>query len=320
MTLIGSGQPREAAPYRFLHAASVAREHFETFPAIPVLRNECVYEELTFVPGLAREYRPAEYDVTVTCSYPFTNWLLRRPTRRRNRPPHVFVTQNGDWPAYAHNSEYRFFGCEGLVCTNPDYYERNKARWNCRIIPNGVDCDRFRPGVPHREEFGLPADRPVILMVSALIPTKGIDIGIEAVSQLSDAHLVVAGDGPLRMSIDALAARLLPNRFKRLSLPPERMPLLYRSADVLLHLSRDEAFGNVFVEAMACGIPAVAYNSLRSRWIVGEGEFLFDAMDPATIVHHIELAREASEVERQDRIKKAQAFSWSRIGEMYRDF
>src|SRR5664279_3288830 len=101
VTLIGSGEAREGTPYRFLRAASVRREHFERFPSLPVLRNEYCYEELTFVPQLLFRYRPAEYDITVTCSYPFTNWLLRRPVLSGARPRHVFVTHNGDWPPYS---------------------------------------------------------------------------------------------------------------------------------------------------------------------------------------------------------------------------
>jgi len=131
VTLIGSGAPRSGAPYRFIHAGSVPRKNFESLPSLPALRNDCAYEELTFVPDFMRRYRPAEFDVTVTCSYPFTNWVLRRPTLRGARPPHVFVTQNGDWPAYANKAEFRFFTCEGMVCTNPDYYARNKGRWRC---------------------------------------------------------------------------------------------------------------------------------------------------------------------------------------------
>src|ERR1700722_10848644 len=126
VTLIGSGNDRPGAPYRYLRASSLRREHFERFPAFPLFRNEYAFEELTFLPGLLWQYRPSDYDVTITCSYPFTNWMLRRPRLRGPRPPHVYVTENGDWPATAENSEYRLFGCEGLVCTNPDYYRRNK--------------------------------------------------------------------------------------------------------------------------------------------------------------------------------------------------
>jgi glycosyltransferase involved in cell wall biosynthesis len=319
VTLIGSGQA-SAEPYRFLHAGSVRREYFEPFPKIPVLRNQFAYEEMTFVPTLLSQYYPAEYDVTLTCGYPFTNWVLRRPLWRGSRPPHVFVTENGDWPAYADNSEFRLFGCEGLVCTNPDFYERNKSRWRCRLIPNGVDCDRFCPGPPQREELGLPRAGLIVLMVSALDVTKRVEAGIESVSQIPDAHLVVAGDGPLRQVIDALANRLLPGRFKRLSLPPERMPALYRSADVFLHLCKEESFGNVFIEAMACGIPIVGHDSERLRWIVGDSQFLLDTSDPAAVARNINLARHAPAKQRQAGAMAAAAFSWSRVGQMYREF
>jgi glycosyltransferase involved in cell wall biosynthesis len=157
-------------------------------------------------------------------------------------------------------------------------------------------------------------------MVSAAIPTKRVEIGIEAVSQIPGAHLVVAGDGPLRQAIDSLAARLLPGRFTRLTLGSEQMPSLYRSADVFLHLSKDEPFGNVFFEAMACGLPIVAHDSPRSRWIVGNDEFLLDTGDPAAIARHIQIASCAPAALRQARITKAAQFSWSRIGERYREF
>jgi glycosyltransferase involved in cell wall biosynthesis len=320
VTLIGSGQPPASKPYRFLHAGSVPREKFESFPAVPMLRNEYAYEELTFIPGLLRRYRPEEYDVTLTCSYPFTNWILRRSAWGNSRPPHVFITQNGDWPAYAKNSEYRLFGCEGLVCTNPDFFERNKKSWECALIPNGVDCDRFQPGVSDRKDFGLPMNRLVVLMVSALIPSKRVEMGIEAVSRIPDAHLVVAGDGPQRLAVDALAARLLPGRFTRLSIASEQMPALYRSADVFMHLSLEEAFGNVFIEAMACGLPVVAEDSARARWIVGDNEFLLDTSDPVRIADYIKRAGTSTADLRQARVTKASAFSWSRVGGMYREF
>lgn len=320
VTLIGSGPSRAATSYRYLRAPSLTRVHFESFPSIPVLRNEYAYEELTFIPGFLCRYRPADYDVTLTASYPFTNWMLRRPALSGNRPPHIFVTQNGDWPAFANNAEYRFFSCEGMVCTNPDFYERNRDRWRCCVIPNGVDIERFHPGAAQRQEFGLPADRPIVLMVSALIPAKRVDAGIEAVSRIPDAHLAVAGDGPLRDALSAKAARLLPGRFTQLSVAPERMPQLYRSADVFLHLCKEEAFGNVFVEAMACGLPVVGHETARLRWILGDDEYLLDTEDIAAVARRIGLARAVAPGMQTKGIARAAEFSWTRIGKMYRTF
>jgi glycosyltransferase involved in cell wall biosynthesis len=320
VTLLGSGPQRAGVPYRFLRAMSLRREKFESFPSLPVLRSDCAYEELTFVPDLLRRYRPSDFDITLTCSYPFCNWMLRRPVVRGSRPPHVFVTQNGDWAPQAYNSEYRLFGCEGLVCTNPEFLERNKNRWRAILIPNGVDCNRFSPGRAERGAFALPDDRLIVLMVSALIPSKRVEMGIEAVGRIPGAHLVVAGNGPSRQAIESRAAELLPGRFTRLSVAPERMPALYRSADVFLHLSLDEPFGNVFLEAMGSGLPVVAHDSSRSRWIVGDDEFLVDTRDPTAIARNIELARNAPSAQCRQRAIKAAAFSWPKIAGMYRQF
>ena len=75
------------------------REHstgtIRAFPFFPVLRNECYYEELTFVASLAWRYRPKDYDITVTCSYPFTNWLLRKPCTERFSPAARF--RHSEW-------------------------------------------------------------------------------------------------------------------------------------------------------------------------------------------------------------------------------
>jgi glycosyltransferase involved in cell wall biosynthesis len=318
VTVMGSGADRPLASYRFLHASSLQREIFESFPSFPLFRNECSYEEASFIPDMLRKYRPADFDVTVTCGYPFTNWTLRRPVWGGARPAHVFVTQNGDWPAFSDKSEYRFFGCEGLVCTNPDFYERNKHRWLSELIPNGVDIDRFTKGSAQKPEFNLPADQLIILMVSALIPSKRVQVGIEAVSKIPDAHLVIAGDGPSRREIYALAAELLPDRFTTLSVPSHKMPTLYHSADVFLHLSREESFGNVFLEAMASGLPIVGYDSPRLRWIVGENEYLIST--DYEIVTKIQQARNSPNLKKRIRVQRAVAFSWKEVGKQYQAF
>jgi glycosyltransferase involved in cell wall biosynthesis len=157
-------------------------------------------------------------------------------------------------------------------------------------------------------------------MVSALIPAKRVDIGIEAVSRIPDAHLVVAGNGPIRQAIEATAANSLPGRFTLLSVPAEQMPPLYQSADVFLHLSKDESFGNVFLEAMACGLPVVAHDSPRVRWIVGDNQFLIDSDNSASITAAIKAASNAPNAGLQEGISRAASFTWPRIGKLYREF
>jgi glycosyltransferase involved in cell wall biosynthesis len=315
VTVAGSGPAREGTPYTYLQVPSVRRERFERFPAVPPFRSETGWEDATFAANLVRRARLTGYDATVTCSFPFTHWALRRNGARG--PAHVFVTQNGDWPAFSDAAEFRTFACDGLVCTNPDYVVRNRDRWNCALIPNGVDLERFRPGPGEREALGLPPDQPVVLMVSALIESKRVLDGIRAVAELDDAMLVVAGDGPLRDEVTRLASELLPQRFRLVSLSAAEMPGLYRSADVFLHLSLLESFGNVFLESWACGLPIVAHDSDRLRWILGDQHHLCDTTDQQALGAAL---RAALSVPSNSPTEGVQRYSWPTIGAEYGAF
>lgn len=319
VTLIGSGSERPGAPYRFIHAPVVQRERFERWPKVPVLRSETAWEDATFMPGLLAKYRPADFDLTATCAFPFTNWALRRPVVGGKRPRHVFITQNGDWPAISQDMEFRTFGCDGLVCTNPDYYERNREKYRCALIPNGVDLARFCPGPPERARFNLP-DGPIVLMVSALIASKNVAEGIKAVARLPDAALVVAGDGPLREETRKLADELIPGRYFQLTVGADEMPALYRSADVFMHLSLDESFGNVFVEAMATGLPVVAFDTPRTRWIIGDGAFFPEERSAEGLAAAITAAFARGEGSAELSRHRAEGFGWPEIAARYADF
>jgi glycosyltransferase involved in cell wall biosynthesis len=318
--VIGSGQPRPGEPYEFRHAGAVGRERFERWPEMPLVRSDYMYEELTFAPGLARAYRSREVDVTLTCGFPYANWVLRAK-KRSHRPPHVFVTQNGDWPAFRTGGECRFFSCDGLVCINPVYERNHRDRWRTALIPNGVDPDRFHPGSADRAQFRIPQSAPVVLMVSALIPGKRVLEGVRAVAAIPDAVLVVAGDGAQRDEVDALAADLMPGRFVRRSVPRDDMPLLYRCADVFLHLTLDEPFGNVYAEAMATGLPVVAHDNEVTRWICGEHGMLVDSTDVERVTVALQKVLGEGPGDIDERVARTCAlFSWRSVAEQYRRF
>lgn len=324
VTLIGSGRQREGQAYSFRHAGCVPRERFEGWPlGLPMFRSDCAYEELSFVPGLVRAYRPADFDLTVTCSYPYTSWLLRWRRGPSKRPPaHVYVTQNGDWPAVAGNKEYRLFSCDGLVCTNPDYYDRNESRWFSALIPNGVDCALFRPGVGDRANLGLPANVPLALMVSALIPSKRVIEGIRSAAKVDGLHLVVAGDGPMREGVVAEGDRLMGRRFTRVVLPRSRMPELYRCADAMLHMSLDEPSANAYVEALASGLPIVTHDRRVTRWTLEAQGVLVDARDEEGVAGGLRkaLSIRAAEHVAGRRGLAERRFEWARVAESYAEF
>jgi glycosyltransferase involved in cell wall biosynthesis len=319
--LVGTGPQDPARAYRYRRLRAISRERFERWPAMPFLRNECAYEELTFAVGLAAMSSLRDFDVTVTCGYPYTNWALRTHFPGTRRPAHVFVTQNGDWPAHERRREYRFFSCDGLICTNPEFFARNRERWFCTIVPNGFDAARFHPGPAKRAGLGLPEQRPLILMASALIPSKRVLEGIRAVAAIHDAFLLVAGDGPLRDEVDRLAAELLPGRFARRTFSYEQMPDVYRSADAFLHMAHGESFGNVYVEALASGIPIVAHDGPVCRWILERHAFLVDTTSQPALVHALSSALSENRRGVAERTAFATSrYTWKGVAAQYLDF
>jgi phosphatidylinositol alpha-1,6-mannosyltransferase len=149
------------------------------------------------------------------------------------------------------------------------------------LIPPGVDGERFVPvddatRAETRRSFGLDPDRALVLGVSRLVPRKGFDVVIDAISTLPGVQLAIAGAGRDRRRLEKRAGGNV--RFLgRVS--DTDLPALYASADIFAMCCRDrwngleaEGFGIVFLEAAACGVPAVAGRSGGSHEAVADGE------------------------------------------------
>ncbi len=110
-----------------------------------------------------------------------------------------------------------------------------------------------------RAQLGLPLDRPVLATVGALIPRKGQRYAIEALVQLPDAVLVLAGSGGDEAELRILAASLgLAERVRFLgAVPHGELPVVLSAADVFVLPSASEGLANAWVEALACGTPVV---------------------------------------------------------------
>jgi glycosyltransferase involved in cell wall biosynthesis len=301
-----------------MHAPSIARERLRKLPCFPPVRSDYRWEELSFAPGLFWTVFGRPFDISITCSYPFVHWSLQLALRKT---ANIFVTENGDWPARRTNLEYKFFSCNGLVCTNPEYGERHRERYPTVVIPNGIHPHIFTPGPATRERFGIPATKKVLLIVSALIPSKRVADGLRIAALLDDVHVVVAGDGPLRSEIEQLAAEILPNRFTRLTCQATEMPDLYRSADALLHMSREEAFGNIYIEALSCGLPVIAHDYPTSRWILGEQGFFGSGDNLQAMAAQVRAALDAPTTDANARHEAvATRFSWDAVAKQYEAF
>ena len=149
------------------------------------------------------------------------------------------------------------------------------------VMPNGVDTDQFAPGPDRRglrAELGIPGDAVVAAFVATLDRAhhfKRLDLAIEALARTRarNIHLVVAGGGELLDGFRAEAAAAgVGARVHFLDrVPHAELPDVLRASDLfVLTTEPPESFGIVLIEAMACGLPAIATDYPGVRAVVDE--------------------------------------------------
>jgi teichuronic acid biosynthesis glycosyltransferase TuaC len=137
------------------------------------------------------------------------------------------------------------------------------------VVGNGVDTTRFHPvdRAAARSRYGIPENAHVLVSVGALVERKGMHRVIDCLPALikrhADLHYVIVGggspEGDNRAELTAQVARLgLADRVHFLgALPPEELKWPLSASDVFVLATRNEGWANVFLEAMACGLPVV---------------------------------------------------------------
>ncbi len=138
-----------------------------------------------------------------------------------------------------------------------------------RVIGNGVDANRFQPldKAECRRALGLPADAPVLVSVGGLVERKGFHRVIELLPALRERHpdlryLVVGGGSPegdwsgrLQQQVQDLGLAEAVHFLGPWA--PERLKEVLSAADLFVLATRNEGWANVFLEAMACGLPVI---------------------------------------------------------------
>jgi glycosyltransferase involved in cell wall biosynthesis len=189
----------------------------------------------------------------------------------KNRALRSILRALARWDAATANRVDRYVAISQHVATRiRRYYNRDAV-----VIYPPVDTAFYTPDAAGTTENFL-------LIVSALVPYKRIDIAIEA-SHLAGIPLRIVGDGPERESLKALAARRGADIEFLGRLPDHELRDLYRRASAVL-LPGEEDFGIVPVEAQACGRPVVA---------LGRGGALETVIDGVTGVLVAEPAAQA---------------------------
>jgi sugar transferase (PEP-CTERM/EpsH1 system associated) len=201
------------------------------------------------------------------------------------------------------------------------------------VMYNGVDTQRFAPSrelrIAMRQELGLAENSFVIGAVGRLVPIKDHQTLLKAASVLSksgiDVRILLVGSGPERERLQVLSTNILEGRVCFAG-DSSRVPELLNAMDVFVLPSLNEGMSNTLLEAMACGLPALATNVGGNPEIIennvngclftpGDTAWLADklmmlARDPA-LIHQLGTAARNHAIE---------SFSLGRMLDTYRSF
>jgi glycosyltransferase involved in cell wall biosynthesis len=187
----------------------------------------------------------------------------------------------------------RAFAASHAIVTNSlqvaEYIEREYGapRRRIRIIPNGIDTERFHPRDGEAAEVAGP-----IVAAGRLVEQKNHALFLRAAAGLArlvpQAQFVIAGDGPLRSALEEQARQL--GIADRVRFAGERRDIdtLLRAGSILWLTSRWEGMPNIVLEAMASGLPVITTDVGGVRELIRSGVdgFVVQEGDAGAFVRH----------------------------------
>lgn len=229
-------------------------------------------------------------------------------TRDRREAGQILGRLCGRWPS---GQVYNSLNAEQEAKRSAMIYRPRRIY----VVTNGVDLDQYVPR-PHPE-------RGYILAVGSLSAVKRWDRLIRAVGFLASKGLCLeiflAGSGPLRGELEAMARSLHVDHLIRFLGARHDIPDLLADAAFLVHTAESEGCPNVIMEAMACGRAVVATDAGDIPYLVDEGKtgFVVPREDANTLTGCIATLLEDRELSRRmgaaGRIKAEQAFGLNRL-------
>ena len=214
---------------------------------------------------LKRQLRDFQPQVALTWMNRATSMM---PKRRPGDLSYVLAARLGGY----YNLKY-YRHCDHLVGNTHDICDYLKGEgWpaeRTHYLPNFVAADVAQPA--SRKALNLPERSRFILTLGRLHQNKAFDTLIRALAEVPDTYLVIAGEGPERENLEALATELGVRPRIRMVGWRDDAPALLAACDAFVCPSRHEPLGNVVIEGWAQSRPVVAAASQGPSQLINDG-------------------------------------------------
>jgi GT2 family glycosyltransferase len=208
---------------------------------------------------------PADTQITIRHAWP-PNWQRPAQGKLVVIQPWEFGSLPQDWVEQSKNVD-EFWVPSNYV--RKVYTDSGIEPGKVRVVPNGIDPERFRPGATPRKLTTTKSFK--FLFVGGTIPRKGIDVLLQAFLKTftasDDVALVIKDFGGNTIYKGQTWGERIAEIQRRPNAPeiiyldnelaPEELPGLYTACDCLVHPYRGEGFGLPVIEAMACGLAVI---------------------------------------------------------------
>ena len=194
---------------------------------------------------------------------------------------------------------------------------------NLKVVSRGVDTKLFnivKRDTSLRSSWGATDDTKVLISVGRMAPEKNLDQVLKTYDALKSTgqafKLVMVGDGPLKEQFQKRYPEIIfPGMLSQTNLAA-----YYASSDLFIFPSQTETFGNVTLEALASGIPVLAFDCAAARdwvqtgvngWLIAENNPEGFAAQAVTIFNSKDLLDQITQSTRQQVVH----LDWDQIAE-----
>jgi glycosyltransferase involved in cell wall biosynthesis len=318
-----------AAKYRciFWHLFPLSIIALQRF--IPKLQDKTVFSMMPLVDYFIAKYMP-ECDVFIglsgvnLCSFKVAKEKYKAITICDRGSSHVEVQQNlakSKPPEIYVKRELQNYQVADYIMLPStfainSFIERNIPREKIRMNYYGINLERFK-GEKH-EEF--PDNQIKAIYVGGWIYRKGVDIICDVVNKVPDLLFTHIGGKNLDMPFPSHARMVSVGH-----IPNSELPQFYALDDVFIFPSREDGFGMVILEALACGLPVIASKNTGAPDVkvnIEKNEYviLMDDVTPEALIKSLDTLKKSGLLSHKGEIlteKDKQIFTWQAYGKRY---